>query len=106
MRRLTAFLILVAAAAGCGGEETRRDTGHPDTGNEAADSHRIHVCEGTAGKELRTFEVPRMNLSGWTGKALVSEGSGLAFAPDGKSIAYLTQCKAAGRCFSPVWKGR
>lgn len=147
-----------------------------------ADSYRIYVCEGTSGKELKTFEVPQISLPGWTGKGLISEESGLAFAPDGQSIAYLTQgeadianrpfgivrfeietgrsafyafpdplraaavaglmtldfspdasviafsgsaggtgpaiyilnttdgnvlqCKAAGRCFSPVWKGR
>lgn len=58
-----------------------------------ADNYRIYVCDALTGKELRQFGVPSVNTDGWTGQALISEISGLAFSPDGQNIAYFSQGK-------------
>lgn len=67
-----------------------------------ADSHRIYVCDAFSGRNLRTFVTPYISSGGWTGRALVSECSGLAFSPDGREIAYLSQGEA-DLAISPSW---
>jgi|GEM_PF-5668793 len=59
-----------------------------------ANSHRLHVCESETGREIHTWPAPQISHGGWTGQALVSEISGLAFSPDGRTVAYLSQGEA------------
>jgi Tol biopolymer transport system component len=59
-----------------------------------ANNYTIYVCHSHTGKQLRQFPVPTVQTGGWTGRALVSEYSGLAFSPDGKYVAYLSQGEA------------
>ncbi|MBN2103551.1 PD40 domain-containing protein [bacterium] len=59
-----------------------------------ADNLRIYVCDSYSGRNLRTFQAPTGSTGGWTGTMEVSEYSGLAFSPDGKMIAYLSQGQA------------
>lgn len=59
-----------------------------------ADSYRIYVCDAMTGENRHTWEVPSADMGGWTGQLLVSEYSGLAFAPDGQYVAYLSQGQA------------
>ena len=57
-------------------------------------NYRITLSDSTSGKELKKLEVPTIQSGGWTGKALISEYSGLAFSPDGRYVAYLSQGEA------------
>jgi Tol biopolymer transport system component len=59
-----------------------------------ANNYNIYVCHSYTGKQLRQFPTPTVQTGGWTGRALVSEYSGLAFSPDGKYVAYLSQGEA------------
>jgi Tol biopolymer transport system component len=59
-----------------------------------ADSRTIYVADASSGKELRKFPAPQLSSGGWTGLALVSSYSGMAFTPDGKYIAYLSAGEA------------
>jgi len=67
-----------------------------------ADNYRLHICNALTGEEVKTIEVPYIQSGGWQGKALVSEYSGMAFAPDGKRVAYLSQGEA-DIAISPSW---
>ncbi len=67
-----------------------------------ADNYRIYLCDGHSGENLATWETPSISSGGWTGRALVSEYSGLAFSPDGTTIAYLSQGEA-DIAISPCW---
>lgn len=58
------------------------------------DSYRLYVCDAYSGKNLRTFETPSVSSGGWTGRALISSYSGMAFTPDGKEVVYLSQGEA------------
>jgi WD40 repeat protein len=59
-----------------------------------ANNYNIYVCHSYTGKQLRQFPTPTVQTGGWTGRAFVSEYSGLAFSPDGKYVAYLSQGEA------------
>lgn len=59
-----------------------------------ANNYNIYVCHSNTGKQFRQFRAPTVQTGGWTGQALVSEYSGLAFSPDGKYVAYLSQGEA------------
>lgn len=67
-----------------------------------ADNYRIYVCDAYSGKNLNTFEAPTISSGGWTGQALVSEYSGMAFSPDGTMVCYLSQGEA-DIAVSPCW---
>lgn len=59
-----------------------------------ADNYRIYVCDAYSGQNLRTYETPSIASGGWTGRALISEYSGLAFHPGGEYVAYFSQGEA------------
>lgn|GEM_PF-3119115 len=59
-----------------------------------ADNLRVYVCDAISGKNLRTFSVPTGTAGGWTGTLEVSEYSGMAFSPDGRTVAYMSQGEA------------
>lgn len=59
-----------------------------------ANNYRIFLSQSYSGKQLKRIEVPTVHSGGWTGKALISEYSGLSFSPDGRYVAYLSQGEA------------
>jgi WD40 repeat protein len=59
-----------------------------------ANNYRIFLSHNYSGKLIKQIDVPTLSSGGWTGKALISENSGLAFSPDGQYISYLSQGEA------------
>lgn len=59
-----------------------------------ANNYRISLSRSYSGKLLKQLEVPTISSGGWTGKALISEYSGMTFSPDGRYVAYLSQGEA------------
>jgi len=59
-----------------------------------ANNYRISLSHSYSGKLLKRIDVPTVHSGGWTGKALISEYSGLTFSPDGRYVAYLSQGEA------------
>ncbi len=56
-----------------------------------AETDHISVRDRQTGRHLRQIKVPEITTDDWSGQALISHISGLAFSPDGQNIAYLSQ---------------
>ena len=57
-------------------------------------NYRISLSHSYSDNLLKGIEIPTVQSGGWTGKALISEYSGLTFSPDGRYVAYLCKGEA------------